>query len=661
MLPSAGSSLTSSPAQSYIGVPMDIILASQSPRRRELLQRIVPEFRVVPSGVDEAAIEEQDPLRFAIAAAEAKAKDVADKYPSALVIAADTVVNLGQEILGKPRDAAEAKRMLEKLSGSQHRVITAVTLFKKDDEKMATGYEITRVTFRELTSGQIDAYLKTGEFMDKAGSYAVQEIGDAFVESLAGDYDNVVGFPVRCVRKLLDEFLTPELIMTITDVALPHDWGVGRVDKVVTFVPGVVLGDRVRVVIARRERRHVFGRLVRVEEPSPFRAVPECPHFGVCGGCSFQDLQYAKQLELKEDYLVRTLEKIGRVSLDGVERDPIVPSPSPYFYRNKMEYAFAGPSGRIHLGLRERMSPLERYKKRTAALRVCPIFSPAAAELFPIFREFADGTGLAAYEPMAREGFFRNLVLREGKRTGEVLAVLVTRSGQRLDLEKLAGRIAAEAPRVKSLWSVENDRVSDVVDYACKRHVFGEITIEERLGGLRLKIYPESFFQPNPGGAEILYSRIVGEAQRLGARRALGLYCGSGSIELSLGRADVKVVGIDSEPMNIRAAEENGRLNDIRNCRFIEGRVEALLKGPDFGSFDLLVIDPPRAGISGKGMRHILGLGIPNMIYVSCNPGAFSRDTRLLLDHGYRLLKLGCFDFFPQTPHLETLGFLAKG
>jgi 23S rRNA (uracil1939-C5)-methyltransferase len=645
---------------------MDIILASQSPRRKELLRRIVPEFRVVPSGFDEASLEEKDPLRFAIAAAEAKAVDVGERFPSALVIAADTVVNLGPEILGKPKGTAQARQMLAKLSGSRHRVITAVTLFKKDEAKMATGYAISRVTFRELTPEQIEAYLERGEYLDKAGSYAVQEIGDTFVERLDGDYDNVVGLPVKCVKRMLDEFLPPEHSVTITDIALPHDWGVGRIDRAVIFVPGAVLGDKVRVAVARAERRHLFGRVLRVEEKSPWRAAPECPHFGVCGGCSFQDLVYAKQLEIKENYLVRTLERIGRVRLDGVERGTIVPSPTPYFYRNKMEYAFTGPAGHVRLGLRERASPLDQYNKGAAVLEVCPIFSPAAAAIFPVFAELASSTGLAAYDPMARTGFFRNLVLREAKATGEILAVLVTRSGERLDLDGLAARLQSEAQgpdsmsKVKSFWSVENDRVSDVVDYVGKKQIFGEPAIEEHLGGLRLKIYPESFFQPNPAGAAILYAGIVDEARRLGARRALGLYCGSGSIELSLARAVDEVVGIDSEPANILAAGENARLNGIANCRFIQGRVEAVLRDSAIGGFDLLVIDPPRAGISGKGLKHILRLNIPHMIYVSCNPGAFSRDIRLLVDHGYRLRRLGCFDFFPQTPHLETIGVLAR-
>ncbi len=639
---------------------MDIILASQSPRRKDLLRRIVTEFRVVPSEFDEGTIAEKDPLRFAVIAAEAKARDVGGKFPSALVIAADTVVNLGREILGKPTDIGEARQMLGKLSGCRHRVITAVSLFKRDEDRLLTGYEISRVTFRALTEAQIDSYLETGEYLDKAGSYAVQEVGDAFVERLDGDYDNVVGLPAKCVKRLLDEFLAPEHTLEITDIALPHDWGVGRIDKLVVFVPGAVLGDRVKVAVARKERRHLFGRVVRVEKPSPFRTEPPCPHFGVCGGCSFQDLDYSKQVEIKENYLVRTLAKIGRVGLDGVDRDPIAPSPTPYDYRNKMEYAFTGPAGGVRIGLRERAAPLDRYTKKTAALSVCPIFSPAVGTIFPVFTDFAGDSGLAAYDPITREGFFRNLVLRESRATGDMLAVLVTRSGERLELDRLAARLPAGAPQVRSFWHVENDRVSDVVEYAGKKLIFGESAIEERLVGLRLRIYPESFFQPNPGAAAILYARIVDEARRLGACRALGLYCGSGSIELSLARTVDEVIGVDSEPANILAAEENARLNEISNCRFIQGRVEAVFRNAAFGAFDLLVIDPPRAGISEKGMKHILSLNIPNLIYVSCNPGAFSRDVRLLLDHGYRLRRLGCFDFFPQTPHLEALGILSK-
>ena len=639
---------------------MDIILASQSPRRRELLQKIVPEFRVVPSGVDEDEFREKDPLRFALRAAEAKAREVAGKNPSSLVIAADTVVNLRDEVLGKPKDREQAIGMLRRLSGQRHRVITAVALYKKDQGTLLTGYEISYVTFKTLGEEEIKAYLDKSEYLDKAGSYAVQEVGDAFVEKLEGDYENVVGFPVARMKKLLDDFRGGGHVVSIIDIALPHDWGVGKIGEVVTFVPGAVPGDRVRVVVSKAKRRLRYGRIVEFEARSPFRVEPRCPHFGACGGCAFQNLAYAKQLEVKETYLLRTLQKIGRLALDDVQREPISPSPGEYHYRGKMEYAFGGEDGRIFLGLRERATPFERYKKNTVALRTCPIFSGTVEKIFPILLDFAGGSGLDAYDPMARSGYFRNLVLREGKNTNEILAVLVTRKGKNIDLNDTVRELGERVPQVTSFWWVENERVSDLVDYAGKVHIAGAPFIEERLGERRFRIHPETFFQPNPRGAEVLYGRIAAEVRTLGARRVLGLYCGSGSIEISVSRETGEVLGIDSEAPNIAAAKENAALNDIRNCRFLEGHVEYVLKEESFAGFDLLVLDPPRAGISPQGLKQIIDLNIPNIVYVSCNPAAFARDLGRFEEKGYRLRKLGSYDFFPQTPHLESFGVLAR-
>ncbi len=639
---------------------MDVILASQSPRRKELLKKIVPEFRVVPSDVDEEKFREKDPICFALRAARAKAREVGEKYPSSLIIAADTLVWVGEDIFGKPRNLAEARKILERLSGQKHCVITALAIYKKDEERWLTGYEISRVKFKNLSREEIDDYLQRDNYIDKAGSYAVQEIGDAFVESLEGDYDNVVGFPVRTAKKLLDELLSPERVVSISDIAFPHDWGVGTVDQVVTFVPGGVPGDKIRIRIAKTKRRHQFGRIVSLEYPSPFRVVPPCPHFSVCGGCTFQHLAYPKQLELKQNYLLQTLRKIGKIDTDAFESEAIAPSPDIFYYRNKMEYAFGGKVGDIVLGLRRRVSPLEKYEKETVPLHRCLIFSRAAEKIFPVFTDFAQRTNLPPYDPMTRKGFFRNLVLREGKNTGEIMAILVTRSGATLDLSLLSHELEHKVPEVKSLWWVENDRVSDVVDFERKKQVSGRSFIQEKLAGLSFRIYPESFFQPNPKAAQNLYGWIVDEARLLGSRKALGLYCGPGSIEIFLSRAVNEVVGVDSEAMNIRAAEENCRTNGIDNCRFIEGRVEKVLKGTNLEGLDLVVMDPPRAGITSKGLKQIMSLNIPALIYVSCNPAAFARDLGLFREKGYRIQELHCFDFFPHTPHLESLGILVK-
>ncbi len=638
----------------------DIILASRSPRRQELLRKIVTHFQVVPSKVDEENFWEEDPVRFALHAAEAKARVVAEKFPSALIIGADTLVCLEKEILGKPKDRSEAREMLKKLSGQRHSVITGVALYKKDEDRLLTDCEISYVCFRPLSEQEIESYLATGDFADKAGGYAIQEVGDAFVEKLEGDYDNVVGLPVRRVKRMLAEFLSPEHVVTITDIAFPNDWGVATIDKVVTFVPGTIVGDKVMIRIVRKKKKHFFGRLVKLDSPSPYRVEPECPHFGECGGCSFQNLAYSEQLELKENYLLRTLQRIGKIETSGLEKEPIIPSPDIFFYRNKMEFAFGGESQRVFLGLRHRTSPVEKSTKITVELKKCLIFSPAAEEIFPFVADFAKETGLSSYNPSRREGYLRNLVLREGKASGDIMAILVTKSGGSPEAWRLAERLDRRVSRLKSFWWVGTDRVSDVVDFAVKKHISGQEFIEDTVGGFRFRIYPESFFQPNPKAAEILYNKIAAEAKARRSRKVLGLYCGPGSIEIFLSRTAEEIVGVDSEPMNIATAWENCRMNGIPNCRFIEGRVERVLKEGNFRGFDLVVLDPPRAGLSNNALKHITALDIPAIIYVSCNPAALARDLSLFAQQGYRLQKLCSFDFFPHTPHLESLAVIVK-
>ncbi len=190
--------------------PEDLVLASASPRRRELLARIVPAFRVVPSLADEASVRETDPVRFAVAAALLKARDVGERNPGALVLAADTVVSLDGEIFGKPAHRDEARATLKKLSGRRHRVITGVALYRKDEERLLSGHEESLVRFRPLDAGAVEGYLDTDDHVDKAGSYAIQEVNDAFVEELVGDYDNVVGLPLRLVREMLERFRAGE-------------------------------------------------------------------------------------------------------------------------------------------------------------------------------------------------------------------------------------------------------------------------------------------------------------------------------------------------------------------------------------------------------------------------------------------------------------------
>jgi 23S rRNA (uracil1939-C5)-methyltransferase len=636
---------------------MGVVLASRSPRREELLRRVFPEFEVVPSSVDETILDKSDPVRFAVAAAEAKAREVGERRPAALVIAADTVVCLGEEIFGKPENRDEAAAMLGRLSGQRHRVITGVALYEKDADRLVTGYETSFVTFRSLSRETIDGYLDGGDYLDKAGSYAIQEVGDSFVEALEGDFDNVVGFPVRRVRRMLKEFRAPEFILKVEGIDPKGGWPTAVAEGRTAFVPGAVVGDEVRARLVGK--KPWILKVIKILRPSPWRVEPACPHFGTCGGCSFQNLDYGKQLELKEAYLRETLAAAGIDSRRFV-LDPLLPSPSALGYRNKMEFAFAGPASGLSLGLRERAWPGRLSRKRTVRLSRCPIFGGAAELLFPLVLADADAAGLPAYHPVTQKGFFRNLVLREAKATGELMAVLVTKSGPLPEAATWAKRWTREVPRLKSVWRVENDRTADVVDFEGAEHLAGAPHIEEELGGLRFRIHPDSFFQPNPQGANLFFERIALQAREWGVQNALGLFCGAGAIELFLSRRAGQATGIDAAAANVRNAEENARLNGIANVRFSVGLAEKILDDAGRLDFDLVVLDPPREGLRPRALASVAALRIPRLIYMSCNVRTFVQDAAQLAAGGYRLRRLASADFFPQTPHFEVLGFFSR-
>ena len=638
---------------------MEIVLASASPRRRELMARVAPEFRVFATDVDESGIAEKDPLAFAIAAAVLKAKAAAERFPEAVVIGADTVVALGLRILGKPADRADARTMLRSLSGRRHRVLTGLAFYHRTEDRLLTGYDLTYVTFRELTDEMIDSYLDQGTFPDKAGAYAVQEVGDAFVARMKGDYDNVVGFPVEKVKRMLARFLEPAFTVTVEDIDFPGSEGRTQAGGRKLLVPGAVPGETVRVQIVGERGAARIGEVIRVESSSPSRAEPRCAHFGACGGCRFQHVDYATQLELKARHLVRTLEEAGIAGAAAAMR-PITGSPDLYAYRNKMEYSFGEKHGALALGLRERATGSRQTYRRTLPVRECPIFSPAVERIFPVLVGFAAENGLEGFEPATRRGHLRHLVLREAKRTGELMVVLVTTDLPGIDLGPLAGRLAEAAPELRSFVHVTNSRGSDLVEFGRTALVAGVPFIEERLAGLSFRIYPPSFFQTNTAGAELLYGRIREEAPVTKESRVLGLYCGSGAIELTLAGASGRVTGVDSVAANIASAVENALLNRIDNAAFVPGTVEALLAEPRREPADIVIVDPPRVGLTNKALRRTIALGAPTVVYVSCHAASLARDLRGFVQAGYNVASLSPFDLFPHTPHLETLAVLIR-
>jgi 23S rRNA (uracil1939-C5)-methyltransferase len=451
-----------------------------------------------------------------------------------------------------------------------------------------------------------------------------------------------------------------EFSVEIIDIALPNNYGVAKKDGLVIFIPGAVIGDKVTVKIGRENKRFAYGEITHIDVPSPYRTSPACPHFGSCGGCSLQQLQYNKQLEIKQRYLLENLSRIGGIHLESIETFQVKPSPELYFYRNKLELSFSEKNKEVVLGLRERMSPFKSYTARVIPLNKCPVFSPVVEKIAPIIGKFAHIEGFTAFNPLTKKGVLKHLVLRESKATGEIMVILETRSEALQGIENVIDEMKHQVPEVASVYHATNRKTNDIVHFERINRLFGTRSIIERISGLNLKVYPGTFLQPNSKGSALLYGEIAAQLNLKGNETILGLYCGTGPIEIFLSNKAQQIIGVDSEPVNITTANENCKINQIKNCNFYLTRAEDILKRISPQKADILIIDPPRTGLSKQGLSAIKKLSISKLAYVSCNPATLARDLRELCGHGYTIHRIIPFDFFPHTGHLETLAILER-
>jgi 23S rRNA (uracil1939-C5)-methyltransferase len=451
-----------------------------------------------------------------------------------------------------------------------------------------------------------------------------------------------------------------EFPVDIIDIALPNDYGVAKKDGRVIFIPGAVVADRVTVKVSREYKKFAYGEITHIDVPSPYRVPPECPHFGSCGGCTMQHLRYDKQLEIKQRYLSENLGRIGSIDLKNIEVLPVTPSPDLYFYRNKLEFSFGEKNGEVVLGLRERLSPFKSYTANVVPVSKCPVFSPVAERIVSIFAEFAHTEGFMAFNPLSKKGVLKHLVLRESKSTGEIMVIIETRTEALQNIENVVHEITQKAPEVTSFYHATNRRTDDIVHFERIKRLFGTRSIIEKVSKLNLKVYPQTFFQPNTKGANLLYNELSGQLDLKGNETILGLYSGSGPIEIFLSKNVRQVIGIDSEPANISTAKENCKLNQIKNCTFYQSRAEDVLKKINIPKADVLVMDPPRTGLSKQGLNVVKKLNLPKVAYISCNPATLARDLRELCGHGYAIHRVTPFDLFPHTGHLETLVILKQ-
>lgn len=378
--------------------------------------------------------------------------------------------------------------------------------------------------------------------------------------------------------------------------------------------------------------------------------VPRCPHFGPCGGCLWQHLDYPAQLRAKQAIVEESLRHLG-----GEERVAVRPiiGGEPWYYRNKMEFAFQ-PEGRLGLHRRGRWDEIED-------LHACFLQSPRTVELLTEVREFIRARNLPCYDPRTHQGLLRHLVVREGKRTDELLVAVVTATDRFPQVRELAQLLAARHPELTGfLWAV-NPSKGDAVNAQGSQVLHGRPYIFERLRDLTFKLGLPTFFQTNTAQAERMLDLVREFAGPQRAGHVLDLYCGVGTFALALAAQAEIVTGIEAVPAAVEAARENATLNGIANVHFVTAdarRVERRLPGGTRP--DLLVLDPPRAGAGARLMQAIGRLAPRRVIYISCNPMTLAPDLHSLGPAGYEVRVVQPLDLFPQTDHVECVVLLER-
>lgn len=430
--------------------------------------------------------------------------------------------------------------------------------------------------------------------------------------------------------------------------------GVGRVDGFVVFVRGGVPGDLVRARATKVKKGFAEAKRTALLEPGPGRVDAPCRHFGVCGGCRFQDLAYERQLDAKHEQVRDALVRLGGFASPPLE--PIVAARTVYGYRNKLEYSFAPGEEGLVLGFHR----AGRWDE-VIDVEECLLTTDVGNAVRRAVADWARAERLEPYDQETQSGYLRHLVLREGMNTGQVLVLLVTAPGERFDADFLIETIT-RFPEVRSIHWAVNDRPAEVTNLPT-RLLWGEEWIEEELLGLRFRVRPSAFLQTNTEMAATLYTLAREAAALTGTETVYDLYCGTGTIGLTLAAGAKSVWGVEISEESVACAIENAEANGIGNARFFAGNVGQSLEelAGRAGAPDVVVVDPPRAGLAGKALRRTGALGADRVVYVSCNPTTLASDLAVLRDeYGYELARCTPVDMFPHTPHIESVSLLRR-
>ncbi|MGB4844463.1 MAG: 23S rRNA (uracil(1939)-C(5))-methyltransferase RlmD [Ferruginibacter sp.] len=438
-----------------------------------------------------------------------------------------------------------------------------------------------------------------------------------------------------------------------------------KLDGKAIFISGAVPGDVADVILVKNKKDWAEGRVLRIKEPSKERVMPFCKHFGICGGCKWQMLPYEKQLEYKQQEVEQNLRRIGKVDLPEIM--PIIGGDETAHYRNKLEFTFSNKRYLLPEEI-ETENPVQegalgfhvpRIFDKVIDIDECYLMDDVNNKIRNTVRSFAKENNFSFYDIREHTGWLRNIIIRLCS-TGELMVNICLNHDEEADRKKLFDHLLQQVPSITTLLYTINPKWNDSIYDLTPQVYFGKGFVMEKLEGFEFKISPKSFFQTNTRQAEKLYSVTREFAGLTGNEIVYDLYCGTGSIGIFVSKGSKKIIGVEVIEDAITDAKENAALNNINHAEFFAGDVIKICNDEFFavhGRPDVIITDPPRAGMHEKLVNKLLEMAAPKIVYVSCNTATQARDLGLLSEK-YSIEKVQPVDMFPHTHHIECVVLL---
>ncbi|MDQ6595630.1 23S rRNA (uracil(1939)-C(5))-methyltransferase RlmD [Bacillus salipaludis] len=434
---------------------------------------------------------------------------------------------------------------------------------------------------------------------------------------------------------------------------LTHDGaGVAKVDGFPLFIPNGLPGEKAKVKVIKVNKGYGFGRLIELYEKSPYRVEVDSSEANKYGGCQLEHISYEGQLKYKENLVRQVLTRIGK--LEDVKVHPILGMEHPWYYRNKAQVPVGEKDGKLISGF---------FKPRSHEIvdtNESLIQLPEIDEAVQVVKEICGELHIPAYQEETHKGVLRHIMARYGKQTGELMVVIITRTSDIPQKNKLIEEISKRLPRIKSIVHNVNSKRTNVILGEKTTVLWGNEVIYDYIGDVKFAISALSFYQVNPVQTKVLYNKALEYAGLTGDENVIDAYCGIGTISLFLAQKAKKVFGVEVVPEAIEDARRNAALNGFTNAEFAVGEAEVVIPKwyKEGNTADVLVVDPPRKGCDEALLQTIIEMKPKKVVYVSCNPATLARDLRILEDGGYKTLEVQPVDMFPQTTHVECVSQL---